>query len=175
MNHQDHVDLLLNGIPHSGGTWADFGAGDGAFTLALADLIGSGGVIHAIDSSVSALNRNTKAMERFPRVMLHTHQEDFTRNLNLPPLDGIVMANALHFVERRHQLVTVKRLRAHLKTDGCFILVEYDVDRGNNWVPHPLSYTSWEKLSAEAGFTQTRFLARKPSRFLKAIYSAVSR
>jgi ubiquinone/menaquinone biosynthesis C-methylase UbiE len=175
MNHQDHVDLLLNGIPHSGGTWADFGAGDGAFTLALADLIGAGGIIHAIDSSVSALNRNTKAMERFPRVTLHTYQEDFTRDLNLPPLDGLVMANALHFVPHKQQRALVERLRERLQAGGRFILIEYDVDRGNHWVPHPLSYTSWEQLAADAGFSKTRFLARKPSRFLKAIYSAESR
>ena len=174
MNHQDHVDLLLNGIPHSGGTWADFGAGDGAFTLALADLIGKGGVIHAIDKSDRTLKQNAEALRRFPGVTLHTHQADFTQKLDLPPLDGIVMANALHFVERRHQLETVKRLRAYLKTGGSFILVEYDVDRGSNWVPHPLSFTSWEALSTEAGFANTRFLSSKPSRFLKAIYAAVS-
>ena len=32
------------------------------------------------------------------------------------------------------------------------VLVEYDADRGNPWVPHPLSYPSWERLSLETGF-----------------------
>jgi hypothetical protein len=48
MNHTDHVALLARGVRQDeGGTWADLGAGTGAFTLALADLIGPHGVIHA--------------------------------------------------------------------------------------------------------------------------------
>ena len=39
MDHAEHVNFLRNGIPATGGVWADFGAGRGAFTLALADLI----------------------------------------------------------------------------------------------------------------------------------------
>ena len=40
MNHDDHVALLRGGIDQPGGVWADVGSGTGAFTLALADLIG---------------------------------------------------------------------------------------------------------------------------------------
>ncbi len=46
MNHDDHVALLRGGIAQPGGVWADFGSGTGAFTLALAELIGPTGVIH---------------------------------------------------------------------------------------------------------------------------------
>jgi hypothetical protein len=52
--------------------------------------------------------------------------------------------------------------------------VEYDADRGNPWVPHPFSAAGWERLAAAAGLIGTRRLARVPSRFLGAIYSAVS-
>jgi len=38
MDHKDHVNLLRNGITNAGGVWADFGSGQGAFTLALAEL-----------------------------------------------------------------------------------------------------------------------------------------
>ena len=44
MEHPDHVALLRPGVP-PGGAWADIGAGEGAFTLALADLLGPGGSI----------------------------------------------------------------------------------------------------------------------------------
>lgn len=54
------------------------------------------------------------------------------------------------------------------------ILVEYDIDRGNRWVPHPLSYPTWAALARAAGFDRTRFLTAVPSRFLGAIYAAVS-
>ena len=40
MIHSDHVRLLRDGVPQAGGVWADIGSGGGAFTLALADLLG---------------------------------------------------------------------------------------------------------------------------------------
>ena len=41
MDHTDHVNLLRDAVG-LGGTWADFGSGTGAFTLALAELIDAG-------------------------------------------------------------------------------------------------------------------------------------
>ena len=37
MQHADHVALLRGGVSSPGGVWADFGAGRGAFSLALAE------------------------------------------------------------------------------------------------------------------------------------------
>jgi SAM-dependent methyltransferase len=109
---------------------------------------------------------------RFPGVTLNIRQDDFTRPLDLPPLDGVVMANALHFV--RDKRPVLKLLRSYLKEDGRFLLVEYDADRGNLWVPHPLSYPTWEELARESGFRHTELLATRPSRFLGRIFSAAS-
>ena len=55
MEHKDHVYLLRNGISSPGGTWADLGSGTGAFTLALADLLGPSGHIYSIDKDSRAL------------------------------------------------------------------------------------------------------------------------
>lgn len=173
MNHQDHVYLLEKGVVTPGGTWADFGSGSGAFTLALADLIGTGGTIYSIDRDGRALRQQANEMARhFPGVHLYTIEADFTRPLDLPPLDGTVMANSLHFIRDKRPLL--QQLRGYLKPDGRFLLVEYDTDRGNPWVPHPLSYTTWEKLAHESGFQQTQLLATVPSRFLGRIFSAAS-
>jgi SAM-dependent methyltransferase len=173
VNHQDHVFLLQKGITTPGGIWADFGSGNGAFTLALADLVGPGSVIYSVDRDGRALRQQSQEMaHRFPRVTLHTREADFTRPLGLPLLDGIVMANALHFVREKRPVVQL--LRSYLKQDGRFLLVEYDTDRGNPWVPHPLSYPTWEKLAHECGFQKTELLATVPSRFLGRIFSAAS-
>ena len=82
----------------SGGTWADLGSGEGAFTLALADLLGTGATIFAVDRDRSALERLSMAMRKsFPQTHLETRIADFTRPIDLLSLDGLVIANALHY------------------------------------------------------------------------------
>jgi ubiquinone/menaquinone biosynthesis C-methylase UbiE len=173
VNHQDHLNLLSKGIPNPGGIWADFGAGRGAFTLALAELLGPTAVIHAIDKDKRALQEQARLMSaRFPHVTVYYHTADFTAPLSLPPLDGIVAANTLHFLRRKEQ--TLKLWRGYLRENGRLLIVEYNVDRGNFWIPYPFSYPTWEKLAVKIGFTETRLLVKRPSRFLGEIYSAVS-
>jgi SAM-dependent methyltransferase len=180
MDHRDHVAVLRGGIPRAGedgpGTWADIGAGEGAFTLALADLLGPGARIVAVDRDAGALRANADAVAaRFPEVELTTVVADFTTELALPPLDGLVAANSLHFVPRDRQVAVIRALAARLRPGAPFIVVEYDADRGNPWVPHPFTVTTFARLAAEAGLVDTTPLARIPSRFLGGIYSAVSR
>ena len=174
MNHADHVALLAGGITlGEGGTWADLGAGTGAFTLALADLIGPHGIINAVDRDRAALAElRSTFVSSVPQAELRVQSADFTRRLDLADLDGVVMANSLHFVlEKRPVLALV---RGYLKHGGRLLVVEYDSDRGNDWVPHPLSFETWRDLASESGFVETRKLATVPSRFLRRIYSALS-
>jgi SAM-dependent methyltransferase len=153
--------------------WADLGSGTGAFTLALADLLGPGGTIHSVDRDRGALRTQAEAVgQQFPSVELHQCVGDFSRPLGLPPLDGVVMANSLHFV--RDKVPVLEIVRDSLRDGGRLVLVEYDADHGNPWVPHPLSFAGWRSLAAEIGFRDTRKLAAVPSRFLRSIYSAVS-
>ena len=174
MNHADHVALLAGGVTQGeGGTWADLGAGTGAFTLALADLIGPHGIIHAIDRDRAALAELRSAfVSAVPQAELRVQAADFTRRVDLADLDGVVMANSLHFVEDKTRVLGL--VRGYLKHGGRLILVEYDSDRGNAWVPHPLSFETWRDLASETGFVETRKLATVPSRFLHRIYSALS-
>jgi ubiquinone/menaquinone biosynthesis C-methylase UbiE len=173
MDHTDHINLLRGGIDGSGGVWADLGAGAGAFTLALAELIGPTGEIHAVDRDANALRANGRAMRaRFPQARVRYQAADFTLPLALPLLDGIVMANALHF--QRDQDAVVRSLRGHLRPGGRLLIVEYNIERTNFAVPYPVPYARWERLAGDAGFEHTELLARRPSRFLREIYSAVS-
>ncbi len=108
----------------------------------------------------------------FPATTVHYITGDFTRRLDLPLLDGIVMANSLHFVSQKDPLLQL--VRSYLRPGGRFILVEYNTDRGNMWVPYPLSYRTWETLARQNGFAQTQLLATVPSRFFGEMYSALS-
>ena len=174
MRHADHVRLLAGGVrQNEGGSWADLGAGAGAFTLALADLIGPHGVIHAVDRDPGALAElRSSFVSAVPQAEVRTHVADFTRRLDLADLDGIVMANSLHFVDDKAAVLAL--VRGYLKRGGRLLLVEYDSDRGNTWVPHPMTFETWRDLAADAGFVDTQKLATVPSRFLHRIYSALS-
>lgn len=174
MDHADHVRLLRDGV--TTGVWGDLGAGEGAFTLALADLLPAGSVIHAVDKDPRALAENQRAFARFARgrdaPALLTQVADFTTPLGLPALDGVVMANSLHFV--RDKSPVLERVRAMLKPGAPLLLVEYDADAGNPWVPYPLSFESWKTVAVANGFGEPRLLGSEPSRFLRRIYSAVT-
>lgn len=173
MQHQDHVNLIHAGIAERGGVWADLGSGSGAFTLALADLLGAEAHIYSVDRDRRALREQQEAMQaRFPQVNVEYLEADFTDRLTLPLLDGILMANSLHFVRDKAPLLA--QLRSYLRPSGRLLLVEYNADRGNMWVPYPLSYPAWEKFSRQHGFAQTRLLNTVPSRFLSEMYAALS-
>jgi ubiquinone/menaquinone biosynthesis C-methylase UbiE len=173
MDHEDHVRLLQGGISGPGGVWADLGSGWGAFTLALADLLGPGATIYSVDKDRGGLREQEATMRaRFPNTTAHYIAADFTRPVEMPPLDGVVMSNSLHY--QRHKEPVLQLVRGYLKPRGRFILVEYNTDHGNPWVPHPISYPAWERLAAQVGFETTQLLATVPSRFLREIYSALS-
>src|SRR4029079_1032936 len=63
VDHADHVRLLRDGVT-SGGTWADLGAGTGAFTLALAELVGPTGEVIAVDRDRGALRELERTVRR---------------------------------------------------------------------------------------------------------------
>ena len=175
MDHADHVALLRDAVT-PGGTWADIGAGTGAFTLALADLLGPGSRIVAVDRDGGALREARAAVtSRFPAVAIDALTADFTRPLEISGLDGIVAANSLHFVPRDQQADVVATLAGYLRPGGTFVLVEYDADHGNPWVPHPFRFDGWERLAEAGGLVEARYLGRVASRFLGGIYSAAAR
>jgi SAM-dependent methyltransferase len=173
MQHQDHVRLIREGIGAPGGVWADLGSGSGAFTLALADLLGPGAQIYSVDRDRRALREQAAAMRaNFPGLSVEYLEADFTQKLPLPPLDGVLMANSLHFV--RHKGPVLDLVRSYLRPAGRLLLIEYNADRGNMWVPYPLAYSTWETLAGQHGFATTRLLTTVPSRFLREIYAALS-
>jgi ubiquinone/menaquinone biosynthesis C-methylase UbiE len=165
--------LLRPGIPGSGGVWADIGCGDGIFTAALHMLIRPGGEIYAVDKNrlaLKALTRNFR--ESHPDASLYPVLADFTRPLALLPLDGLVMANSLHFVEKKTPLLA--RLTGLLKPGGRLIVIEYNTTRGNFAVPHPLDGAGFLTLACKVGLHKARILAKIPSTFLKEMYAGIA-
>lgn len=115
-------------------TWADLGCGDGTFTIALADVLASGSVIHALDRDRAALKH---IPSRHHDVRIHTHVGDFIEPWPFGPVDGILMANSLHYVA--NQKAFVRECESRMTVPRRFLIVEYDTNRANTWVPYPLS------------------------------------
>jgi SAM-dependent methyltransferase len=174
MDHTDHVNLLRPANLTPGGTWADLGAGSGAFTLALRELVGVDAGIYAVDRDKARLGELERAWRgRFGETAgLHLLPGDFTRRLDLPALDGLLMANSLHFYKDKVSLL--RHAGGWLKPGGRLLLVEYAVDAGNMWVPYPCSFEKFQALALEAGYRAPRQLATHPSSFLRGFYSAIA-
>ena len=150
-------------------TWADLGSGDGTFTAALASLLPTGSVVHAIDVDAGALRRLPR---RRGGVGIVAHACDFTTfPWPFDALDGVLMANSLHYV-RDHETF-LRRCGAHLKR-RCVLVVEYDTDRANPWVPYPLGYAAAIELFRSAGYDEVQTLGRRQSVYRRAdIYAAL--
>lgn len=171
MKHSEHIDLIKKAITKKGGIWADLGSGDGAFTLALRDLAGPEVVIYSVDKDEERLNIQEKNFSnQFAKSDIHFIKQDFTDNLKLPRLDGIIMANSLHYIKDKKTFLT--SIQKYLKPHGQLVLVEYSIDEGNQWVPHPLSFPTFEKLGKQIGFKKIELLKKIPSSYWKEMYSA---
>ena len=171
MQHADHVALIRGGVTGAGARWLELGAGEGAFTLALAELLGPGAEILASDRDPRALRAlEGHVRDAFPDTRLTTRAFDFTDAIPYGPFDGVLVANSLHFVRDRE--ATLRSIRWSLERAGRLVIVEYDTDRGNPWVPYPFSFETWRHEAKAAGFEEPRLLHRVPSRFLGAIYGA---
>ncbi|MBN8579889.1 MAG: class I SAM-dependent methyltransferase [Anaerolineae bacterium] len=174
MDHTDHVNLLRPASLDKGGSWADLGAGSGAFTFALRELIGPTATIYAVDKDRSSLETlKSEYRARFETAEnLHLQVQDFSRPSSLPSLDGILAANSLHYFKDRVKVL--QHIKSFLKPNGKLIVIEYNVDSGNPWVPYPFSFVSFGKLALQAGFSEPQLLARHPSQFLREFYSAMT-
>lgn len=168
------LTLLHPALPESdGGIWADIGCGDGIFTSALHSLLSAPHEIYAVDKnrrSLKALARNFA--ESYPTATVHPRHADFTRPLSLPPLDGLLLTNSLHFVRDKESVLA--HLVELLKPEGRLIIVEYNTNRGNYAVPHPVDEIGFRKLTEAVGLVQARIAAKVPSRFLGEMYAGVA-
>ncbi|HEU5255795.1 MAG TPA: class I SAM-dependent methyltransferase [Vicinamibacterales bacterium] len=172
MQRRDATEMLADiGIGELGPmTWADLGCGDGAFTLALADLLASGSVIHAMDLDESMLQRIPSA---YSGVRISTHHGDFMKQpWPFMELDGILMANSLHYVE--NQAAFIRACESQMTPRRRFLIVEYDTNEANRWVPYPISRTRLTTLFEQAGYSSVRVLRSRPSLYRRAPLYAVA-
>jgi trans-aconitate methyltransferase len=171
MRLPDAIDMLAgSGVDALGPTtWADLGCGDGTFTRALADRLAPGSTIHAMDRDGAAIRKIPAA---YKGVRITAHRGDFTSHpWPFAALDGILMANSLHYVE--DQAGFIRACESQMTARRRFLIVEYDTNDANSWVPYPVSRTRLTALFARAGYKSVTFLRSRPSVYWRApLYAA---
>jgi len=165
----DAITLIDTGLLHTEVEhWADLGCGSGLFTRALTTKLKAGSLITAIDKNGESLKKSAGV---YNGVTVKTLQEDFTKAIFPDLLDGILMANALHYVPE--QEIFTGYLKTLLKKEGLVIIVEYDTDKANPWVPYPVNYSKLARLFREQGFGDVELLGRQPSVYGASMYSVI--
>tara|TARA_Y100000310_G_scaffold344868_1_gene460127 strand:+ start:788 stop:1357 length:570 start_codon:yes stop_codon:yes gene_type:complete len=161
------AELIRFNFPDEIQLWADLGCGSGTFTYALATHLSANSTIYAMDLTSNQL------VDSYANVSIEFIQSDFTSGIQLlPELHGVLMANSLHFMEDKR--VFLSQLKMKL-TSGRrqLLLVEYDTDNGNAWVPFPVSYSSLQKLMAIVGCIKLEKIGEMPSAYQGSMYAAL--
>jgi ubiquinone/menaquinone biosynthesis C-methylase UbiE len=165
--------LIAPGLARAGGTWADLGAGSGVFTRALAALVGPAGTVYAVDRDPRALEKLRESAAREVAIApIQTIVGDFMQRIDLPPLDGALLANALHYVPHPDQARVIGDMAKRLVPGGTVIIVEYEERGPNPWVPFPVPFSALTKLARDAGLSAPVRLGVHPSQFGGDLYAA---
>jgi ubiquinone/menaquinone biosynthesis C-methylase UbiE len=137
--------------------WADLGCGSGTFTYALANCLKAGSTIYAVDKEMPVLtptnNVNIQCIRADMETIIFRNSE----------LDRILMGNSFHYVKDKNSLM--QRLRPFLKSDGRFLIVEYDTDKANKWVPFPITFQELLLLFKNNGFNKVEKIGERSSIF----------
>lgn len=143
--------------------WADLGCGSGTFSYALASLLPEGSNITCVDKEMQEIDPVYKGNSlRFKKADIQ--QVNFEPNT----LSGILIANALHYI--KYQEAFIERMNKFLRADATWIIIEYDTDISNRWVPYPVSLKRLEELYK--GYGEIHKLNERASVFRQAMLYA---
>ncbi len=173
MTHEEAVVLLEDAVRGRMGSWADLGCGSGTFTQALWELLEQPARIMAVDSDSDAIyDVRVWADEESANVV--AIQADFTVPFDPQELggrlDGVLLANSLHFVAEQEAVLT--RLVSALRSGGRVVVVEYHRRPASRWVPYPVSPERLVALASACGLTRPTITATRPSEYGGELYVA---
>ena len=139
----------------TGMTVADLGAGEGYYTVRLAERVGADGRVLAQDISREALERLGRRVEkdRLENISIKLGEED---DPQLPPdsFDRVFMVHMYHEVTDPYAFLW--RLWPTLNADGQIIVVETDRPIGQHGLPHTLLFCEFEAV----GYVLVEYIER---------------
>lgn len=170
MKHSIAANLIKNGVTQlKKQDWVELGAGSGLFTQTLGNLIPSG-TIRAIDLNEQALN---SIVWKNTAVKLIRQVGDFENVAYAEKYNGFLLANSLHYIEPATQLL--HKIKQALQPDGRIIIIEYESDAPNMWVPFPIPFSKLKDMAAEIDMSVIK-MEHTASQYHKGgIYSALLR
>lgn len=146
--------------------WADLGCGSGTFTYALAEKLSP-------ESLITAIDRNTqKLKEIHHQVKIDFVKADFESDeLPISNLNGILLANALHFV--KHKMKLIQKLEKYfVKGNEKWIIVEYDHSVPNRWEPFPIPFNDLKLMFENLGYSKIEKTGERQSVYGGKMYAA---
>lgn len=157
MQVEEAISFIRPAVIPASGTWADIGAGTGLFTMALMEILEEGKIL-AVDKNPHALYQ----IKPSAKIDFEIVEADFHQPLDLPALDGIIMANSLHYA--KDHLAVLKNVLSPLKSGGTFILIEYNTNTPSHpWVPNPVSIERFFQLCSLTELNEPSIIGRRKS------------
>jgi trans-aconitate methyltransferase len=169
MTKSEAVTLISKGIDNNDlpQHWADLGCGTGLFTEALAHRLPAKSAITAID-----VNQQYLPPTMGNQVSVHFQKTDFvTTDIGVSSLDGILMANVLHFVRDKKALI--QKLEKQVNSGAQFLVIEYDHSRANQWEPYPLPFTALQELFIGLGYIYIEKIGERHSIYGGKMFAAL--
>ena len=157
---------IPSGVPQH---WADLGCGTGVFTRILAQYLPESSKITAID----------KVLQHFPETMGNSINIDFrvgdfeNESLPLQHLDGIMMANSLHYVRDKEAFIL--QAEKYFAKNPAFLIIEYNRTEANQWVPYPIPFEQLKTLFSRLDYTHIEKIGEQKSLYGGVMYACYVR
>jgi 2-polyprenyl-3-methyl-5-hydroxy-6-metoxy-1,4-benzoquinol methylase len=172
MEHNTAVNLISKGVPIGyPQRWADVGAGEGTFTLALASILESGSLIYALDQDRGALSKlpPEKNGVRIEQRLADIITDDLKFKESF---DGILLSNVLHFIDDK--AFVLRKLLKNMRPGSALIIIEYDTANSSQWIPYPLPWNTLQTLVTDLKLPSATKLLEVPSMYgAGKLYSAL--
>ncbi len=153
-------------------TFLDVACGRGAYTLAVADIIGNNGQIYAVDLWEEGIGILSEEAASKGIQNITTFVSDVAQHIPIEDdcVDACLMATVLHdLVADKIDQQTLKEIVRVMKPEGTLVIVEFFKKQGPPGPPKPvrLSPEEVDQMLTVHGFQQKRYTEIGPDNYLQ--------